>query len=105
QVFLNLLRNASDAMPQGGTLTLGIAESLLELEVPAVVLTFTDIGSGIAPEDLPRGLGPFVITKADGKGTGVGLAMCRRIVQEHQGTLTLTSTPGVGPTVHIVLPI
>ena len=105
QVFLNLLTNASDAMPQGGTLTLGVTAGVLEPGSPGVVIEFTDTGIGIDPEDMPKVLEPFFTTKAEGKGTGLGLAICRRVVQEHQGTLALTSTVGVGTTVHIVLPV
>jgi PAS domain S-box-containing protein len=105
QVFLNLLTNASDAMPQGGTLTLGVTSGVLEPERPAVVIEVADTGVGIAPEDMLRVQEPFFTTKAEGKGTGLGLAICRRVVQEHQGTLTLTSTVGVGTTVRLVLPV
>ena len=75
QAFLNLLTNASDAMPQGGTLTLGVAPSGRVPEEPGVVITVTNTGSGIAPEDLPKVLEPFFTTKAVGKGTGLGLAI------------------------------
>ena len=105
QVFLNLLTNASDAMAQGGTLTLGVTDGVLEPDSPAVVIEVTDTGVGIAPEDMPKVLEPFFTTKAEGKGTGLGLAICRRVVQEHQGTLALTSTVGVGTTVRIALPV
>ncbi len=105
QVFLNLLTNASDAMSQGGTLTLGVTAGVLEPGRPAVVIAVTDTGVGIAPEDMPKVLEPFFTTKAEGKGTGLGLAICRRVVQEHQGTLALTSTVDVGTTVRIVLPV
>jgi len=105
QVFLNLLTNASDAMAQGGTLTLGVTDGVLEPDSPAVVIEVTDTGVGITSEDMPKVLEPFFTTKAEGKGTGLGLAICRRVVQEHQGTLVLTSTVGVGTTVRIVLPV
>jgi signal transduction histidine kinase len=59
----------------------------------------------ITPEDLLQVLEPFFTTNPAGKGTGLGLAICRRVVQEHHGTLRLTSTVGVGTTVHIVLPV
>ncbi len=105
QVFLNLLTNASDAMPQGGTLTLDVVTGLLESGVPAVVITFTDTGVGIAPEDLSKVLEPFFTTKAEGEGTGLGLAICRRIVQEHHGTIAVSSTVGAGTTVCLTLPV
>jgi two-component system, LuxR family, sensor kinase FixL len=104
QVFLNLLTNASDAMPQGGTLTLGVTPGQLESGASAVVITFTDTGIGIAPEDIPRVMEPFFTTKAEGKGTGLGLAICRRIVQEHHGTLEISSVVGQGTTIALTLP-
>ncbi len=103
QVFLNLLTNASDAMPQGGTLTLGVTLGQLEPGVPAVSITFTDTGIGIAPEDIPRVMDPFFTTKEEGKGTGLGLAICRRIMQEHHGTIEVSSTVGQGTTIRLTL--
>ena len=104
QVFLNLLTNASDAMPQGGTLTLGVTLGQLEPSMPAVSITFTDTGIGIAPEDIPRVMDPFFTTKEEGKGTGLGLAICRRIMQEHHGTIEVSSTVGQGTTIRLTLP-
>jgi len=104
QVFLNLLTNASDAMPQGGTLTLGVTLGQLEPSMPAVSITFTDTGIGIAPEDISRVMDPFFTTKEEGKGTGLGLAICRRIMQEHHGTIEVSSTVGQGTTIRLTLP-
>jgi signal transduction histidine kinase len=105
QVFLNLLTNASDAMPQGGTLTLGVAMRALATGTPAVVIEFTDTGIGIVPADMPKVMEPFFTTKEEGKGTGLGLAICRRIVQEHHGTIEISSEVGKGTTVRLVLPM
>lgn len=103
QMLLNLLTNAGDAMPQGGTLALRVAGEEEEGR-RRVVLEITDTGTGISPENLPRVWDPFFTTKPEGKGTGLGLAICRRIVQEHRGTITLQSQPGQGTTVRIILP-
>jgi signal transduction histidine kinase len=103
QVFLNLLTNANDAMPQGGTLTLRVAAGTTPTGRPVVRVEVSDTGCGIAPEHLPQVMEPFFTTKAEGKGTGLGLPICRRIVQEHHGTLELTSVVGQGTTVHLVL--
>src|SRR5262249_48745798 len=84
QVFLNLIVNASDAMPRGGTLTIRVAAVAPEGDQHAVALEFIDTGSGIPPENLSRIMEPFFTTKEAGKGTGLGLAICRRIVQEHR---------------------
>jgi two-component system, LuxR family, sensor kinase FixL len=99
QVFLNLFTNALDAMPQGGTLTLRAAAA-----PAAVTVEVADTGVGIAPEHLPRVMEPFFTTKDEGKGTGLGLAVCRRIVQEHRGTIEISSEPGQGTRVRITLP-
>jgi signal transduction histidine kinase len=105
QVFLNLLTNASDAMPQGGRLILRSAPCSLPTGQPGVALEFSDTGAGIAAQHLDRVMEPFFSTKEEGKGTGLGLAICRRIVQEHQGTIQLISEVGKGTTVRIVLPV
>jgi PAS domain S-box-containing protein len=106
QVFLNLLTNAMDAMPQGGTLTLRVAaaESSEDDDPARVVVEISDTGVGISPENLAKVTEPFFTTKEEGKGTGLGLAICKRIAQEHGGTLTIDSAVGQGTTVRILLP-
>jgi signal transduction histidine kinase len=102
QVFLNLFSNAADAMPQGGTLTVRVSM----IESPAqVVAEVSDTGSGISPEVLPKITEPFFTTKPEGKGTGLGLPICRRIIQEHHGALRITSDLGRGTTVSLTLPV
>ncbi|MBA3806304.1 MAG: GHKL domain-containing protein, partial [Acidobacteria bacterium] len=103
QVFLNLLTNASDAMTQGGTLTLRVAAGQTEHGAGAIVIEFADTGTGIKPEDLLKVWEPFFTTKGEGKGTGLGLAICRRIVEEHKGTINIESEVGRGTTVRITL--
>jgi PAS domain S-box-containing protein len=105
QVLLNLLMNASDAMPAGGTVTLRARPAVLPGQKRAVAVEVSDTGIGIDPENVPRVQEPFFTTKEEGKGTGLGLAICRRIVQEHHGTLELTSAVGRGTTVRVVLPV
>jgi PAS domain S-box-containing protein len=105
QVFLNLLTNAGDAMPEGGTLTLRAAPTILDNGKPAVLIEFADTGVGIPAENLGRIMEPFFTTKEEGKGTGLGLAICRRIVQEHYGTIQIVSEVGKGTTVRVVLPV
>ena len=99
QVFLNLFINASDAMPSGGILTLRARDG------PSLVLEIVDTGTGIAAADLPRVMETFFTTKPPGKGTGLGLPICRRIVEAHGGTISIESEPGKGTTVRIVLPV
>lgn len=105
QVFLNVLSNASDAMPRGGTLTLQTAPTMLDGAEPGVRIAFTDTGTGIPDELVHRVMEPFFTTKEEGKGTGLGLAICRRIVQEHRGIITIGSAAGTGTTVCIELPV
>lgn len=105
QVLLNLLTNASDAMPDGGRLSLKVYQRPSDNGGPGFVLIeCRDTGIGIDPENLPRVLEPFFTTKEPGKGTGLGLAICRRIIQEHYGTLEIESHKGDGTTVRVGFP-
>lgn len=104
QVFLNLLTNAADAMPKGGVLTLSLAPGRMENGASAVTIEIRDTGEGISPDHLPHVTEPFFTTKEEGKGTGLGLPICKRIMQEHQGTLTIDSEHGVGTCVRMTFP-
>jgi PAS domain S-box-containing protein len=99
QVFLNLFLNARDAMEGGGVLEIqtAAAESGACVEV-------IDTGHGIAPEYLHRIYDPFFTTKAARKGTGLGLSVTYGIIQEHAGTIEVSSRPGGGTRFHIELP-
>jgi signal transduction histidine kinase len=115
QLFLNLFTNASDAMPQGGTLTIrgmitqaapsSAAADPRTDALPMVVIEIADTGIGIAAENLPRLGEAFFTTKPVGKGTGLGLAICHRIVQEHKGSLDILSEVNHGTTIRVVLPV
>jgi PAS domain S-box-containing protein len=105
QVFLNLVSNASDAMPRGGTLTLRAAPTILDNGDPGVMLDFSDTGDGIPADLLGRIMEPFFTTKEEGKGTGLGLAICRRVVEEHRGAIQISSSVGAGTTVRLMLPL
>jgi PAS domain S-box-containing protein len=105
QVFLNVLTNAADAMPNGGTLTIRGVPCELDRNTSALRIEFADTGIGIAEEDLPKVTEPFFTTKPEGKGTGLGLAICKRIVQEHKGEFDITSEAGKGTTVRVTLPV
>jgi two-component system NtrC family sensor kinase len=108
--MLNLAINARDAMPQGGTLTIGARNaSLAEPQgaAPAgdyVVLSVSDTGMGMPPEVLERVLEPFFTTKAVGKGTGLGLSMVHGFVTQSGGDLRIESRPGRGTVVSLWLP-
>ena len=103
QLFLNLLTNASDAMPQGGKLIVRAAPGSLD-GTDAVAIEFADTGEGIPAENLEKIWEPFFTTKPEGKGTGLGLAICRRIVEESGGTIAIESPSGGGTIVRNLFP-
>jgi PAS domain S-box-containing protein len=100
QVLLNLSLNAVDAMPNGGTLSIGASLDTAE----GIVVTVADTGSGIDPEVLPRIFQPFFTSKKR-RGLGLGLPICDRIVKAHGGRITVESRPGHGTTFKIYLPL
>jgi two-component system, NtrC family, sensor kinase len=99
QVLLNLALNACEAMPEGGTITIRTFA-----RADQVVLEVGDTGCGIKREHLDLLFEPFFTTKAVGKGTGLGLAVCLGIVEQHGGTLGVESEEGKGSTFRITLP-
>jgi len=104
QVLLNLMMNAIDAMPSGGTLTVSTSVAD-EGEQAMCRIDVADTGTGIAPEHLPKLFEPFYTTKRDKKGTGLGLSISKTIVESHGGTLSLASEVGKGTVVTIAVPI
>jgi PAS domain S-box-containing protein len=97
RAFSNLVKNAKQAMPEGGTLTI-----TAETKNEGVSLQFTDSGIGMDHLTLENIFNPFFTTKD--RGTGLGLAITHKIVQEHGGTISVSSTPNVGSTFTLVLP-
>jgi signal transduction histidine kinase len=93
-----VLRNAVEAMPGGGELRLRVEE-----EAGRCRLRVEDTGSGVAPEVLPRLFEPFVTTKADGR-LGLGLALCRQMVEQQGGAVEAASAAGRGTTVTLSFP-
>lgn len=97
QVFLNLFLNALQAMDNGGLLRVHT-----RVEEGNLICKIEDSGCGIDAEILPRVFDPYVTTKSD--GTGLGLAMSAKIIEEHEGSIVITSTSGQGTTVRLSLP-
>jgi two-component system, cell cycle sensor histidine kinase and response regulator CckA len=114
QILLNLAVNARDAMPEGGTLTISTANSLVSTDHGDssrgvkkglyVVLTVSDSGYGIDDELIPHIFEPFFTTKEVGKGTGLGLATVYGIVKQHNGHITCDSSRATGTTFNVYLP-
>ncbi len=100
EVFVNLLSNAADAMPAGGTLTVRASDCL---EDGTVRVEVHDTGCGIEAADLPRIFDPFFTTKAPGRGTGLGLSISHGIVKDHGGEIWANSEPGNGTIIVICL--
>jgi signal transduction histidine kinase len=125
QVFLNLALNAADAMHEGGTLhittqVIGIDEWIVQRqsegkavasavveeigENKLVCTEFCDGGMGIAPADIGRVFEPFFTTKGETRGTGLGLTICRTIIERYRGNILVASQPHVGTTFGVFLP-
>lgn len=101
RAFENLLRNAIDAMSQGGTLCLNVFSD----SPNRITIKISDTGVGIEKDHLNRIFDPFFSTKEVGKGTGLGLSIVHGIVQEHEGTIAVESERGLGTKFTIVLPM
>jgi len=109
QVFLNLIRNALEAMPDGGRLTVSsrvLSEYQLarnEKRSRMVCVDVSDTGKGIPSENLPKVGTPFFSTKDT--GNGLGLAICHKIIADHRGIMKVESKPGKGTRVSVLLPL
>lgn len=98
RLFLNIIKNAFDAMPNGGSLTINTKQTAKKINI-----TFTDNGAGMSKELLKKLGNPLLTTKA--KGMGFGIPICKRIVEAHGGKLLIDSTIGKGTKINIVLPV
>jgi len=100
QVFVNLVKNAIDAMPGGGTLTVSTS-----VRNGKVAISVRDTGCGMRPEQMERVFTPFFTTKDPGKGTGLGLSVSYMIIQNFGGAFYVDSAPGRGSVFSVELPV
>ncbi len=98
RVFVNIIKNAFDVMPKGGTLNIKSRKTRGKVEI-----SFTDTGAGIPKETLERLFTPLFTTKA--RGMGFGLAICKRIIEAHGGKISVESTVGKGTTFTLTIPV
>jgi signal transduction histidine kinase len=107
-LFLNLITNALDSMPQGGELAIKTRQVPLHLSSGDgrwLEISITDNGIGITEESKKRIFNPFFTTKKMGEGTGLGLAICEKIVKEHSGRIDVESEVGKGSTFSVYIPV
>jgi signal transduction histidine kinase len=100
QVLVNLVLNAVAAMSAGGRLAFRHV-----VDGPFLTLIVSDTGEGIPEGNLEKIFDPFFTTKRNGEGTGLGLAVCRKIVEQHGGRISVFSRPGEGTEFHVALPL
>jgi two-component system NtrC family sensor kinase len=103
QLFLNLIKNAYQAMPKGGRLELSSCEQTSG-KIPMSVFEVKDTGVGIAKKNVSKIFDPFYTSKGPGEGTGLGLSICHGIVEDMKGTIEVTSKAGYGTTFRIIIP-
>ncbi len=99
QVFCNLTKNAIDAMPDGGTLTI-----TTKIQARELVVLFEDTGIGL-PDEADKIFDPFFTTKAPGKGTGLGLAVCKELIEKYAGDITASRREPQGTRMEVRIPI
>lgn len=101
QVFMNILSNAADAIPEKGMITIetGMKDS------NNLIVKISDTGEGISPENLPRIFDPFFTTRTKEQGMGLGLSITHRIIERHKGMIVVASQVGEGTTFELTIPI
>jgi signal transduction histidine kinase len=102
QAVLNIIKNALDAMPDGGAINISSAE---DVDNKLIEIRIRDTGIGIEAETARKIFDPFFTTKEEGKGSGLGLFVAREIVEEHDGSIKVESVEGEGTTFIIKIPM
>ncbi len=105
QVFINIILNALDAMPEGGKLTVTTRQERNNLGKDSIVIEVADTGIGIPSEDLAKIFDPFYTTKEVGSGTGLGLSLSYNIIKRFKGDIRVESEVGRGTIFTIILPV
>ncbi|HEX3019114.1 MAG TPA: ATP-binding protein [Chitinispirillaceae bacterium] len=105
RVFQNLIGNSRDAMPEGGAITVSCSAVQRDGNSEVVIIRVSDTGTGVPPELTEKIFDPFFTTKKPGKGTGLGLALVRRIIMLHNGNISVEKTGYEGTVFRIELPI
>ena len=109
QVLFNIIINAADAMAGERNFEGNDPQSILTIESfnegELLIMTFSDTGCGVSPEDLKHIFDPFFTTKSPGKGTGLGLSICYTIIDRTGGRISAESKPGIGTTVTLEIPV
>jgi signal transduction histidine kinase len=100
QVWTNLIQNALQAMEQGGTLTLEATT-----DEQNITIYVSDTGEGIEPNIIENIFEPFFTTKKQGEGSGLGLDIVKKIIDKHNGQISVQSELGVGTTFKIIIPL
>jgi signal transduction histidine kinase len=104
QVFINIIINALDAMPDGGRLHISTRTGSDDQGREAVLVAFADTGVGIPQNELQKIFDPFYTTKEVGKGTGLGLSLSYNIIKQFKGDIKVESESGKGTTFTVILP-
>ena len=100
QTLMNLINNAAQAMPEGGTIRIKSG-----IEGNYGYISISDEGTGISEENLDRIFDPFFTTKPKGEGTGLGLSLCKRLVEANKGKIEITTKTGQGSTFKLLFPL
>ena len=100
QALVNIIINAAQSMPQGGTIRIRSG-----VEDGSVYISVSDSGGGIEQENMEKIFDPFFTTKQKGEGTGLGLSLCKKLMKANEGDITVESVPGQGSTFKLLMPL